>query len=287
MKYMFIEQYRSQYRVERMCHALDVSRSGYYAWKARAKSKREFENETLLKEIKVIHKQSRLNYGSPRITEELNDGGYQCSENRVARLMRNHGIKAKTKRKFRRSGSTVFLSTYAQNILNRQFDVAEINKVWVTDLTYIWTREGGLYLAVILDLYSRRIIGWAADKQQSSLLAQKALQRAIDKRNPEKGLIVHSDRGSQFACYAYQQFLSQYGFIASMNRQGNCWDNAVVESFFHTLKMEHVYWCHYQSRSEAKASLFDYIELFYNSCRRHSYLGYKNPAEYERMQKVS
>ncbi len=270
-----------------MCHALDISRSGYYAWKSRGKSKRESENEKLVKEIRIIHNQSRLNYGSPRIVDALKDNGYHCSENRIARLMRQHGIKAKIKRKFRRSSSTVFLSTYAQNTLNRQFNVTEINKVWVTDLTYIWTREGFLYLAVVLDLYSRRIIGWAADKHQSSLLAQKALQRAIDDRNPEKGLIVHSDRGSQFACYAYQRFLAQYGYVASMNRQGNCWDNAVVESFFHTLKMEHVYWCHYQSRSEALTSLFDYIEMYYNSFRKHSYLGYKNPAEYERMQKVS
>jgi len=287
MKYMFIEQFRSQYRVERMCHALDVSRSGYYAWKNRGQSKRELENEILVKEIKTIHKQSRLNYGSPRITDALKDSGYQCSENKVARLMRENKIKAKIKRKFRRSSSTVFLSTYAQNILNRQFNVTAINKVWVTDLTYIWTKEGAIYLAVVLDLYSRRIVGWAANKQQSSLLAQKALQRAIDKRNPDKGLIVHSDRGSQFACYAYQEFLNKHGFISSMNRQGNCWDNAVVESFFHTLKMEHVHWCHYQSRSAAEVSLFDYIELYYNSYRKHSYLGYKNPAEYERMQKVS
>jgi len=201
--------------------------------------------------------------------------------------MRLNDIKAKIKRKFRRSGSTVVLSTYAKNILDRQFDVSTINTVWVTDLTYIWTKEGGAYLAVVLDLYSRRVVGWAVDKQQSSKLTMKALMRAIWKRRPGKELIVHSDRESQYASFEYQQLLSDNGFVASMNRQGNCRDNAVVESFFHTLKMEHVYWCHYQARSEAAANLFDYSELFYNSCKRHSYLGFKNPAEYERMRKVS
>lgn len=270
-----------------MCHALDVSRSGYYAWRKRRKSNRCIENEKLLAQIRIIHKQSRATYGSPRIAEELKESGYQCSENKIARLMRLNDIKAKIKRKFRRSGSTVVLSTYAKNVLDRQFDVSTINKVWVTDLTYIWTKEGGAYLAVVLDLYSRRVVGWAVDKQQSSKLTTKALLRAVWKRRPGKGLIVHSDRGSQYASFEYQRLLTEKGFITSMNRQGNCWDNAVVESFFHTLKMEHAYWCHYQARSEATASLFDYIELFYNSYRRHSYLGFKNPSEYERMQKLA
>jgi len=287
MKYRFIEQYRPQFRVERMCHALEVSRGGYYNWRQRSKCQREKYNEELVQEIKVVHQQSRELYGSPRIAHELIDKGYQCSKNRIARLMRKNKIKAKIKRKFRRIGSKAVLATYADNLLQRNFSVGQPNQTWVTDFTYMWTRKGGVYLVAVLDLFSRRIVGWAVGKQPNTQLLKRAMVRAIWKRKPESGLMVHSDRGSQYASYDYKGFLEKYGFVASMNRQGNCWDNAVMESFFHTLKMEHVYWCHYDSVEEVETSLFDYIELYYNSCRSHSYLNYKNPAAFERMKNVS
>ncbi|MCD4812393.1 IS3 family transposase [bacterium] len=287
MKYMFVEQYRSQFRVERMCHALEVSRGGYYLWRRRSQCQRDKYNEVLVREIKIAHQQSRELYGSPRIACELVDKGYQCSKNRIARLMRRYKIKAKIKRKFRRIGSKAVLATYSDNLLQRKFDVEQPNQTWVTDFTYMWTRKGGAYLVAVLDLFSRRIVGWAIGKQPNTQLLKEAMLRALWKRKPEPGLMVHSDRGSQYASYDYRDFLKEHGFVASMNRQGNCWDNAVMESFFHTLKMEHVYWCHYESVEEAESSLFNYIELFYNSYRRHSYLNYKNPAEFERLKNVS
>ena len=287
MKYRFVEQYRFRFRVERMCIVLDISRGGYYAWRQSGISQREQQNAELIKEIRKIHSTSREVYGSPRITHELIAAGYRCGKNRIAQLMRKNKIKAKIKRKFRRTGSKVVLATYADNLLQRNFQVSAPNQTWVTDLTYMWTRDGGIHLVAVLDLFSRRIVGWAVGKQPSSQLTKKALLRAIWKRKPEAGVVVHSDRGSQFASFDYQGFLKEHGFIASMNRQGNCYDNAVMESFFHTLKMEHVYWCYYETRAAAESSLFNYIELFYNSYRRHSYLNYQNPAEYERMREVS
>lgn len=287
MKYQFIEEYRTRFRVERMCQALAVSRGGYYSWRKRTISHREQYNQQLIDEIKIVHQQSRELYGSPRIAYELKDKGFVCSKNRIARLMKKNKIKARIKRKFRRTGSKAVLATYADNLLQRNFKVSEANRTWVTDLTYMWTRKGGIYLVAVLDLFSRRIVGWAVGKQPNQGLIKKAMLRAIWKRQPESGLMIHSDRGSQYAGYEYQAFLKKHGFIASMNRQGNCWDNAVMESFFHTLKMEHVYWCHYESVEEAESSLFNYIELYYNSYRRHSYLNYKNPAEFERLKSVS
>lgn len=288
MKYEFMEHYRSCFRVERMCHALSVSKSGYYAWRRRKVSNREEQNMTLLEKIQAIHEQSRRLYGSPRMTQELKAQSVCCSENRIARLMRENGIGAKVKRKFRRTGrSTVKLATYADNLLNRQFAQTSPDQVWVTDLTYIWTREGCLHMVAVLDLYSRTIVGWAASKHPSAKLALKALQRAMDKRRPSQGLIVHTDRGTQFASYEYQDFLKDHGYVPSMNRQGNCWDNAVMESFFHTLKMEHVYWESFRTREEATLSIFNYIELFYNSWRLHSSLNFKSPLEYERMNNIA
>lgn len=270
-----------------MCHVLDVSRSGYYRWRSRPASQRTLENQQLVEEIKVIHARHHQRYGSPRITAELRAEGWPCGRNRIARLMKSHQIRAKVKRKFRRYGSKANLVTYAPNRLERQFEVPSPNQVWVTDLTYLWTREGAIYLAAVLDLHSRLIVGWATAKQPSARLALQALQRALGKRRPAKGLLVHSDRGSQFASFEYQGYLKEQGYIASMNQQGTCFDNAVMESFFHTLKMEHVYWESYQSREAAALSIFGYIELYYNSCRRHSYLGYKSPMEYEKIADVS
>ena len=265
-----------------MCHVLEVSRSGYYRWRTRRPGRRADEDRNLVEKIQEIHADHQRLYGYPRITRELRETGWRCSRHRIARLMRKHGIRAKVKRKFRRYGSKVMLATYAPNRLERQFDVSTPNRVWVTDLTYLWTREGALYLAAVLDLNSRLIVGWATAKQPTARLALQALQRALGKRRPENGLMIHSDRGSQFASFEYQGYLQERGYVASMNQQGTCYDNAVMESFFHTLKMEHVYWESFRTREEASLSLFGYIELYYNSNRRHSYLGYKSPMEYEK-----
>lgn len=270
-----------------MCHVLEVSRSGYYAWRNRGRSKREAENQRLVSRIQVIHEDHKARYGSPRITQELRARGYRCGENRIARLMKISQIRARVKKKFVRFRSKASLVTYAGNRLDMHFDVQEPNRVWVTDLTCFWTREGAVHLVAVLDLYSRTIVGWAADKRPSAKLTLLALQRAMWKRRPKTGLIVHSDRGSQFSSWEYQNFLKARGYISSMNRQGCCYDNAVMESFFHTLKMEHIYWENFESREVAMLRLFEYIELYYNSYRRHSYLGFKSPLEFEKISKVA
>lgn len=265
-----------------MCRVLDVSRSGYYAWRTRPKSRRDRQNEALIRKMHEIHEASRKLYGSPRMTRELRAQGLACSENRVAVLMRIHQIRARIKRKFRRTGCGASRITYAHDLVRRQFAVAEPNRVWVTDLTYLWTREGCLYLVAVLDLYSRRIVGWALGHKPTSQLTKQALIQAMWRRRPDPGLVIHTDRGCQFAGHEYQNFVKSQGFMPSMARFGNCYDNAVMESFFHTLKMEHIYWEHYQTREAAKQSVFEYIELFYNCWRRHSTLGYLSPNEFEK-----
>ena len=266
---------------------LDVSRSGYYAWRNRGCSNRETENRQLVKQIRAIHEEHKARYGSPRMTRELHAQGCRCGENRVARLMKISRIRARAKRKFVRFRNKASLVSYADNRLNMQFAVKEPNRIWVTDLTCFWTREGVMHLVAVLDLYSRTVVGWAADKRPSAKLTLQALQSAMWKRRPGRGLVVHSDRGSQFSSYEYQSFLKSQGYVSSMNRQGCCYDNAVMESFFHTLKMEHIYWERFENREVATTRLFEYIELYYNSYRQHSYLGFKSPLEFETVAKVS
>lgn len=265
-----------------MCRVLDVSRSGYYTWRTRPKSRRDVYNETLIAKMREIHETSRKLYGSPRMTEELKAQGFTCSENRVAALMRQHQIRARILRKFRRTGQGATKIVYSSDHVRRQFSVHAPDRVWVTDLTYIRTREGSIYLAAVLDLHSRRIVGWAMSPNPTAALSKQALIQAIWRRRPEPGLVIHSDRGSQFVSGEYREFVTSQSFVPSMARFGNCYDNAVMESFFHTLKMEHVYWEHYQTREQAKQSVFEYIELFYNCWRRHSTLGYLSPSEFEK-----
>jgi transposase InsO family protein len=270
-----------------MCHVLEVSKSGYYAWRSRDTSRREDENRRLVMRIQAIHEEHNGRYGSPRITHELRAQGYLCGKNRIARLMKISHIRARAKKKFVRSRNQVSTATYTGNRLEQQFAVSVPNRVWVTDLTCFRTKEGVLHLVAVLDLYSRAIVGWAADTRPSAKLTIQALQRAIWKRRPAAGLVVHSDRGSQFSSTEYQTYLKAWGCISSMNRQGCCYDNAVMESFFHTLKMEHIYWERFESRDVAMLRLFEYIELYYNSHRRHSYLGFKSPLEFETEASVS
>lgn len=275
---------QAHYSVTTLCRVLGVSRAGYYRWKDRPIGGRGQANEVLVHQIREVHERSRQTYGSPRITRALRQEGYLCSENRVARLMRAHLIRAKAKRKFSREASqTAVRCPAVEDRVNRVFAAEGPNRLWVADMTFIRTRQGWLYLAAILDVYSRKIVGWATGPQPTAQLAQNALERALGQRQVTLGLVHHSDQGSQYANYQYQMFLQSQGMNASMSRKGNCYDNAMIESFFHTLKMEHVYWHTYRSHQDAEQSLFDFIELFYNPERLHSGLGYQSPAQYERL----
>ena len=264
-----------------MCRVLEVSTSGYYDWRGRAESQRKKQDRRLVVEIKAIHRQSRQTYGSPRIHDQLKDRGIRCGKKRVARLMQLHGLRAKQTRRFKATTDSKHTLPVADNVLSRQFTPSAPDVVWAADITYIPTRQGWLYLAVVLDLFSRRVVGWSMHKRLDRSLVLDALEMALRGRSPGPGLIHHSDRGSQYASGDYQALLEAQQMICSMSRRGNCWDNAPVESFFSTLKRELVHHCRYQTRAEARAELFEYIEVWYNRRRRHSSLGYQSPAEYE------
>ena len=282
MKYNFIRTHRGAFPVNLMCQTLEVGSSGFYAWLKRPESLRSKKNRRLLMEIKAVHSKSRKTYGSPRIHAELNESGHACSRYQVARLMRQHGIVSKHKRKFRVTTNSVHSYPVAENQLQRQFDVSKLNQFWVSDITYIPTQEGWLYLAVTLDLYHRKVIGWAMDRWITRQLAIDALNMAIKNGCLESGLIHHSDRGVQYASNEFRGLLKAHGIQCSMSRKGNCWDNAVAESFFHTLKVELIQGKIYDTRQDAKTDIFDYIEIFYNRQRRHSYLGYLSPVDFEK-----
>jgi transposase InsO family protein len=264
-----------------MCDVLGMSRSGYYAWRGQSRSVREQENERLLAEMRVIHRQYKGCYGSPRMTEELRSRGLSCGEHRVARLMRQAGIRAKARRRFKVTTDSSHTEPIAPNLLNQEFGVARPNEVWASDITYIRTGEGWLYLAVVLDLYSRLVVGWATSFRINTALTLQALHRALQRRQLVRGPLHHSDRGKQYAAKRYRQLLADNGIICSMSRKGNCWDNAVVESFFATLKKELIHGERFATRRQAEAALFEYIEAFYNRIRRHSSLGQRSPAEFE------
>ncbi len=281
MKYAFIDEHRSGFRVKKMCRVLDISRSRYYAWRRRSKGVRQQEDERLLEKIKEAYAMSRRTYGSPRIAKELRENGVLCGKNRIARLMRLHGIYAKTKRRFKVTTHSNHHLPVAENLLRGQFQTDSPNKVWLSDITYIRTREGWLYLSAILDLYNRQVIGWSMDERLTQDLVIQALQQALGRRKPDSGVVFHSDRGSQYAGQAFKSVLEQHHFSQSMSAAGNCYDNAVMESFFHTLKTEVVYFERYRTRAEARQSIFEYIEVFYNRIRRHSALGYLSPLEFE------
>jgi putative transposase len=271
-----------------MCRVLGVSRSGYYAWRKRPPSAAEIRREDLTQEITTIHEEVKGRYGSPRIHAELVAQGQACSVNFVAKLMREAGIAAKTKRKFRQTTDSNHSMPVAQNVLDREFDPEEPNASWVCDITYVPTREGWLYLAVVEDLFSRRVVGWSMDQAMTSRLVVDALEMALARRptplrgSLSSGLVAHSDRGSPYASEHYQRRLAEEGIICSMSRRGDCWDNAPMESFFASLKKELVHHEDYATREQARASIFEYIEAFYNRVRRHSARGYVAPEEYER-----
>jgi putative transposase len=265
-----------------MCEALEVSASGYYAWANRSVSPTEARQQKLVAAIRVIHAEVKGRYGSPRMTVELNARGHDCSENTVANLMQKHSIRAKTPRRFVRTTDSRHGLPIADNVLDRDFNPTAPNTAWSADITYIPTTDGWLYLAVVEDLFSRRIVGWAMDATMTSRLVVDALEMAIRRRLPGEGLVAHSDRGSQYASDHHRGVLARHGIECSMSRVAQCWDNAPVESFFASLKRELVHNEKYTSRDEAKASLFEYIEAFYNRIRLHSSLGFLSPEVFER-----
>jgi transposase InsO family protein len=281
MKYKFIIVNRKEFRVGKMCKVLNVSRSGYHNYVKRRYSRRENDEIIILEKIKEIHKNSRGLYGSPRIYQELRKRGLKINKKRVVRIMQKYGIRAKTRKKFKKTTNSNHNNPIAKDLLGQNFKSRESNKIWVSDITYIRTREGWLYLSCILDLYSRMIVGWQIDRIQTSSLVTEAIGSALAKRGKHPGLIFHSDQGSQYASEAVRDILRDSQMVQSMSRKGNCYDNAVMESFFHTLKNELVSFETFTTREEAKMKIFDYIEIYYNRQRIHSSINYFTPVEYE------
>jgi putative transposase len=279
--------HRARFRIRKLCEVLDVSRSGFYAWLHRQPSRRERENEAIAVQVREVHRRSREVYGSPRIYVELREAGQGWGRHRVARIMREEGLRARCARRFRWIATKREELPAAPDLLHRSFAASAPNRVWVGDVTMIRTGEGWLYLAMLLDLFSRKIVGWATSASPRQELALDALQMAIEQRRPRPGLIHHSDRGGQYSSAEYQNLLDQHGIRCSMSRPGNCLDNAVAESFFHTLKTEWIYHAHYKTRREARLAVFEYIEGFYNIERRHSSLDYQSPEEYEQKQSAA
>jgi len=283
VKYRFVERHKKAWPIGLMCKVLQISSSAYYAWRKRPESERKRENNALIPLVQEIHIRMRKSYGSRRMAKELRKQGVDCGRNRARTLMRLAGVQVKQKKKFCITTDSNHNLPIAANLLNRQFNVSEPNRYWVSDITYIWTAKGWLYLATVMDLYSRRIVGWSMDTSMTRKLVMDALLMAVWRRKPGKGLIHHSDRGSQYCSTEFQSLLRVHGIVCSMSRKGNCWDNAVMERFFHSLKSEQVYHMNYKTQEHAKTDIVDYIEMFYNSNRAHSYLGYLSPNEYERV----
>lgn len=282
MRYAFIKQHEPQYPVRRMCHVMSVHPSGYYAWRKQPVTPKQQEDRRITGLIKQFWLESGGIYGYRKITDDLHDLGERCGKNRIYRLMCSEGLRSQTgyhRRPGKRYGKP---SVVAPNHLQQQFDVLEPNKVWVTDITYIRTHEGWLYLSVVLDLFSRQVIGWSMQQRIDRELAINALLMAVWRRQPKDEVIVHSDQGSQFSSYDWQDFLKAHNLVGSMSRRGNCYDNAVAESFFQLLKRERIKRKIYADREAARRDVFDYIEMFYNPKRRHGYNNRLSPVEFER-----
>ncbi len=275
-----MERYGFGFEVRKMCRVLRVSRSGYYSYLRRGLSQRNEENKRLVTKIREIWKWSRGTYGSPRITAELQAQGFGCGENRIARLMRENGIKARTRKKFKITTKSDHSLPIAEDLVGRDFSASQINELWLSDITYIWTWEGWMYLAAVMDVYNRQIVGWALHDRLSKILVVDALIEALQERSPQPGLIFHSDRGSQYASHKVKKILKAWHIHQSMCNKGNCFDNAMMESFFSSLKKELVHLMTFHSKDQARRAIFEYIEIFYNRQRRHSALNQKSPLEY-------
>lgn len=282
-----MKQHRDQYQVGSMCQALEVSRSGYYDWLTRSPSAHAHQDQMLSERIRVHFEANRRVYGTRRLKACLADEGEYVSRRRIGRLMAQQDLQVKTRRKFKVTTDSHHGQAVAPHVLERQFDVNEPDTVYVGDITYIWTAQGWLYLAVVIDLFSRAVVGWSMSPWLKAELVTNALQMALDRRQPKPGLLMHTDRGSQYVADRYLRLMHRYGIEASMSRTGNCWDNAVAESFFHTLKTECVYLEWFETREQAQTVIFDYVEVFYNRQRRHSTNGNLAPMVYERIQKAA
>ena len=287
MKYAFMRAHQDQFKVSRMCRALETSRSGYYSWHNRKESKRSEENRTVLVQIKKVHEENREAYGAIKTWRELKAQGIECGRHRVVRLRRQAGIEARRKRRFRITTQSRAGVIAAENKLNQSFEVGALDRAWVGDITFIATASGWLYLAVLLDLYSRRVVGWAMSERINQQLVLDALIMALGQCRPQPGLIHHTDQGRQYSSTAYVEMLKKQGMVQSMSRRGNCYDNAVAESFFSSLKNELVNHSFFKTRDEARTAVFEYIEVFYNRQRRHQSLDYISPVDYERSMAVA
>ena len=283
MRYQCIDRRRDQYPIRMMCHSLKVSRSGYYAWRSRPESSRAKTDRELTSAIQRLHAQSKGIYGSPKIRYELKSEGYHCGRHKVARLMRIAGLRGCPKKRFRVTTQCDPTHPVADNLLQQDFSAEAINQRWASDITYIATNQGWLYLAVVMDLYSRKIVGWSMSRWINRHLVIDAFRMAIGNRQPKGVLIHHSDRGAQYTSDDFRDELDKYDVWCSMSGRGNCYDNAVVESFFGLLKREWVNRVRYRTREEARADIFEYVECFYNRKRRHSYLGNMSPEAYENL----
>ena len=282
MRYQFIERQKKAYPMTVLCEVMEVSRSGYYDYVQRqTKRIQPPQEQALVYRVKAIHEETGGSYGSRRMAQQLQAEGYAVGRYQARSLMRQAEVAVKPKKRFKVTTDSRHRYPVAPNLLDRQFTVAAANRVWAADISYLWTAEGWLYLAVVIDLYSRRVIGWSLADHLRVDLVKEALTMALWRRKPKAGLIHHSDRGSQYACHEYQALLAKQDILCSMSRKGDCWDNAVVERFFGSLKGERTDHRLYQTRAEAKGDVIDYIEMFYNSRRRHSYLGYSSPMEFE------
>ncbi len=280
MKYAFIEGQR-QHAVTMLCRVLEVTPQGYYAWRKRPVSNRNEEDMHLSAKIRIIHAESKERYGSPRVHDELSDQGIRCGRKRVERLMRQDCLRAKAGRKFRVTTDSLHDKPVAPDLVQRNFTAPTPNTVWVSDITYLWTEEGWLYLAVFIDLYSRMVVGWATGVRLQASLVTLAFARAVARRRPKAGLIVHSDQGVQYASEAFRQALTETHARQSMGSRGDCYDNAVAESFFHSFKIEAIYGSDIETRREMEYEVFDYIERFYNKKRKHSAIGLRSPEKFE------
>lgn len=282
MRCAFVATLAGRYPIGELCDALSLGRSTYYGWQHRPPSRRCVEETMLTRVIRQIHRESRGTYGSPRIHLELRERGHSVARKRVARLMRENGLRTRHFKRYKHTTQSGHRRPVAPNVLERRFEVPQPNTVWAGDITYLWTCEGWVYLAVVMDLCSRRVVGWSMSTRITKELAVDALRKALARRQPAQGLLYHSDRGSQYASNDYQMLLGRHGVRASMSGKGNCYDNAVVEAFFASLKRELTHGRRYVSREDAYREVFDYIEVFYNRRRRHSSLGGVSPEEYER-----
>jgi len=284
VRFAFVHTHSREFPVQLMCQVLEVSRSGYYRWlrRRRIPAKRQQRQEQMLLKVKAVFERHRGIYGSPRVHRDLRGSGVACCRNTVARLMRRAGLRSVTRRRFRiRTTDSRHGHAVAANVLGRRFDQTAVDRAWAADLTYVATGQGWLYLAIVIDLCSRRVVGWAAADHMRAGLCTEALGKAMDSRRPAPGLIHHSDRGVQYACDEYQMLLQKGQMVCSMSDRGECLDNAVAESFFKSLKTEWTYHRRYATREQARQSLFEYIEVFYNRRRLHSSLGYVSPAQFE------